>query len=320
MRLGVVMDPIGSIHFRKDSTLAMLLAARRRGHELLYMELGDLYLEGAEARARMRPLEVFDDPAGWYRLGEAEDRALASLDAVLMRKDPPVDPDYLYATHVLEHAERAGACVVNRPAALREANEKLAALWFPELCPPTRVARDPALLRAFLERHGDAVVKPLDAMGGESVFRVRLGDPNVSVILETITGRGRRFAMIQRYLPAIAEGDKRILLIDGEPVPYALARVPAPGELRGNLAAGGTGVGVELGAAERAICARVGPELARRGLLFVGLDVIGDRLTEVNVTSPTCIRELERIYGLDIAGTLIARIEDRVAGRRAAGA
>jgi len=314
---GIVMDPIGSIQFKKDSSLAMLLAAQRRGWELRYLELADLLARDGRALGRMRPLEVRDDPRDWYRLGEPRIGELAELDCLLMRKDPPFDMEFVYATYLLELAERDGVLVVNRPRSLRDANEKMFTAWFPQCCPPTQVARDPALLAEFLAEHGDIVVKPLDGMGGTSVFRVRADDPNRNVIFETLTAGGTRFAMAQRYLPEIRDGDKRILLIEGEPaLPYALARMPAPGDQRGNLAAGARGVGVELGEAELAICAAVGPELRRRGLVFVGLDVIGSHLTEINVTSPTCIRELDAIYGCDIAGRLLDAIEQRLAGPR----
>lgn len=310
--LGVVMDPIGSIKVHKDSTFAMLLAAQRRGWRLRYMEPDDLYLQDGQAFARQRALRVQDDPGHWFDLDAPEDAPLSDLDAVLMRKDPPVDAEYFYATHILEQAERAGAQVVNRPAALRDYNEKLATARFPHCCAPSLVSRDPARLRAYLQTEPDLILKPLDAMGGAGIFRVRAGDPNTAVILETLTADGSRHIMAQRYLPEIRAGDKRILLIDGKPMPYALARIPAEGETRGNLAVGGTGVGVPLSERDRWICDQVGPKLAEDGLLFVGLDVIGDYLTEINVTSPTCIRELDREFGLDIGGMLMEAIEARV--------
>ena len=313
VRLGIVMDPIGSIKIVKDSSFAMLLAAQARGWPIFYLELADLFLRDGEAYGYGRSLRVRDDPRGWFELGERETRPLAELDVILMRKDPPVDLEYLYATHFLDLAERAGTLVVNRPRALRDANEKLFAAWFPQCCPATLVTRRIERLRGFLEEHGDVVLKPLDAMGGASVFRVRLDDPNRQVILEVMTAHGTRQTMAQRYIPEIADGDKRILMVDGEPVPYALARIPAPGESRGNLAAGGRGEGVALSDRDRWICAQVGPELRRRGLLFVGLDVIGDWLTEINVTSPTCIRELDKLYGLDVAGDLMDALERRLA-------
>jgi glutathione synthase len=310
--LGVVMDPIATIKPYKDSTLAMLLAAQARGWPLWYMELGDLSLTGDRCHARMRALEVRDDPRDWFTLGAPRDAPLDQLRVVLMRKDPPVDMEYIHATQLLELAERRGTLVVNRPAALRDLNEKLATAWFPECCVPTLVSSDMARLEGFVAAQGDVILKPLDAMGGTSVFRARADDPNRNVILETLTDQGRRYAMAQRFIPEIREGDKRILLVDGEPAPYALARIPRPGETRGNLAAGGTGVGVPLSARDRWIAAQVGPVLRERGVLFAGIDVIGDFLTEVNITSPTCIRELDAQFGLDIAGDLIERIGARL--------
>jgi len=311
--LGVVMDPIATIKPYKDSTLAMLLAAQARAWPLWYMELDDLYLAGDRCHARMRPLQVRDDPHDWFRLGAERDAPVDELPVVLMRKDPPVDMEYIHATQLLELAERSGSLVVNRPAALRDLNEKLATAWFADCCVPTLVTRDLTRLAQFLTDHRDVIVKPLDAMGGASVFRVRGGDPNRNVIFETLTEMGRRYAMVQRFIPEISAGDKRILLIDGDPVPYALARIPQPGETRGNLAAGGTGKGVPLSERDRWIAARVGPVLRERGVLFAGIDVIGDYLTEVNITSPTCIRELDAQFGLDIAGDLIERIGERLA-------
>ncbi|HKT32345.1 MAG TPA: glutathione synthase [Gammaproteobacteria bacterium] len=305
IKLGVVMDPIGSIKPAKDTTLAMLLAAQTRGWALHYFEPQDLYLRDGEARARSRLLSVRDTPQDWFQWGEQQDLALNSLDVVLMRRDPPFDMDYIYSTYILERAEQAGVLVINRPQALRDANEKAYTAWFPQCCPPTLMTSDMARIRAFLHAHGKIVVKPLDGMGGASVFVLTHDDPNVSVVLETLTGNGTRLGMAQQFLPQISEGDKRILLIDGEPVPYALARIPAPGEARGNLAAGGHGVGVPLSKRDRWICAQVAPALRQKGLLFVGLDVIGDYLTEINVTSPTCARELDKLYGLDIAGQLM---------------
>jgi glutathione synthase len=305
IRLGVVMDPIGSIKIQKDSTFAMLLAAQRRGWRLSYMELADLSLHQDRPMGRMRELEVRDDPGGWYLFGEETLEPLESLTVILMRKDPPFDMEYVMSTYILEHAQARGVLVVNRPAGLRDANEKLFALQFPDCCPPSLVTRRAEELRAFHREHGDIIMKPLDAMGGASVFRARPDEPNLGVIIETLTAHGHRYTMAQRFIPEIRHGDKRVLLVDGEPAPYALARVPAPGETRGNLAAGGTGVGVALGPRDRWIAGRVAPQLRARGILFAGLDIIGDYLTEVNVTSPTCIRELDRQYGLDIAGDLM---------------
>jgi glutathione synthase len=320
IKLGVVMDPIAEIKVKKDSTLAMLLAAQKRGWELHYMELDDLELRDGRAIGKWRRLEVRDDPAGWFYLSDPAQGPLGALDVILMRKDPPFDTEYIFATYILEQAERDGALVVNKPRGLRDANEKLFTSWFPQCCPPTLVTRDAVELRRFLTEIGEIVLKPLDGMGGASVFRVGTADPNVSVIIETLTDHGRRFTMAQQFLPAIADGDKRILLVDGEPVPYALARIPAVGETRGNLAAGGTGVGRALTDRDRWICEQVGTALRERGLVFVGLDVIGDFLTEINVTSPTCIRELDAIFGLDIGDVLMAAIETRyLPGRRVPG-
>ncbi|MGD8742381.1 MAG: glutathione synthase [Granulosicoccaceae bacterium] len=309
IRVGVVMDPIAHIKVAKDSSLAMLREVARRGWQLVYMELADLYLDNDQGMARMRPLQVFEDDNRWFALGEPAVAPLGELDVILMRKDPPFDTEYLYATYILEAAERAGTLVVNKPASLRDANEKLFATQFPDCIAPSRVARDADTLRAFIAEHKDVIFKPLGEMGGASIFRVREGDPNTSVIIETLTGYGSRYIMAQRFIPEISAGDKRILLIDGEPVPYALARIPAPGETRGNLAAGGKGVGVELSARDREICACVAPVLRDMGLLFVGIDVIGDYLTEINSTSPTCIRELDAQYGLNISGQLMDVIE-----------
>jgi glutathione synthase len=300
--LGVVMDPIGAIKPYKDTTLAMLLAAQARGWSLSYMEQPDLYLMGGEPKARRRPLTVRDDLKDWYSLGAEQDGPLSGLDLILMRKDPPFDMEYVYTTYILERAEQAGVRVVNRPQALRDANEKAYTAWFPQCCPPTLMSREMGRIRAFLAEHKKIVVKPLDGMGGSMIFVLAEGDPNTSVVLETLTQDGMRLTVAQKFVPEIKDGDKRILLIDGEPVPYALARVPAPGEARGNLAAGGKGVGVALTERDRWICAQVAPALREKGLLFVGLDVIGDWLTEINVTSPTCVRELDALYGLDIAG------------------
>ncbi|HND98673.1 MAG TPA: glutathione synthase [Plasticicumulans sp.] len=308
-RLGVVMDPIATITIKKDTTFAILLAAQARGWSIRYFEQSDLYLRDGRACGRARALTVRDDRQDWYTLGEPQDEPLAGLDVLLMRKDPPFDLEYIYTTYLLERAEAEGVRVVNRPQSLRDANEKLFTAWFPQCCPPTLATRDMARLRGFVAEHGDAILKPLDGMGGAGIFRVRAGDANLNVIVETLTERGRRTALAQRFIPEISAGDKRILMIDGEPVPYALARIPAEGETRGNLAAGGRGVGQPLSERDRWICAQVGPELRRRGLVFVGLDVIGDRLTEINVTSPTCARELDAQFGLDIGADLMRALE-----------
>jgi glutathione synthase len=310
--IGIVMDPIGSIDIKKDSTFAMMLAAQRRGWRLWYMELADLSLTPEHCVARMREVEVEDRVDPWWRFGDERVRPLSDLAAVLMRKDPPFDMEYIYATYLLEQAQEAGTLVVNDPRTLRDANEKVFTARFAECCPPLMVTRRATEIAGFLADHGDIVLKPLGGMGGMSVFRVRAGDPNLNVIVETLTDRGRCYCMAQRHIPEIATGDKRILLIDGKPVPYALARIPAPGETRGNLAAGASAEGRPLTTRDQAIASLVGPELRRRGVLFAGIDVIGDYLTEVNITSPTCIRELDSLYGLDIAGDLIATIEERL--------
>ena len=312
VKVGVVMDPIDSINVKKDTTLAMMLAAQRRGWALRYMELGDLFVRDGDAHARMRPIDVRDDPHDWYTLSEPHTGALASLDVILMRKDPPFDMEFVYATYILERAEAAGVLVVNKPRSLRDANEKMFTAWFPRCCPPTLVTREHARMASFLDEHGDIIVKPLDGMGGVSVFRVRAGDPNINVVFETLTRQQTRYAMCQRYIPEISDGDKRVLLIEGEPVDYALARVPAGGDARGNLAAGARGVGMEITARMRAIAGEVGPVLREKGLIFAGLDVIGDYLTEINVTSPTCVRELDAEFGIDIAGRLMGAIEARL--------
>ncbi len=308
----VVMDPIGSITTYKDSTFAMLLEAQRRGHRLLYVQPGGLSVRDGVAHARVSPLRVTDSATRWFELESASQITLGSGHVVLMRKDPPVDSEYIHDTQVLGLAQSAGALVVNDPQGLRDYNEKLAALLFPQCCPPTLVSRDASELKAFVAEHGKAVLKPLDGMGGRSIFRADHGDANVNVILETLTDGGRHLAMAQRFLPGITEGDKRILLVDGEPVDYCLARIPQGDEFRGNLAAGGRGEGRPLSERDRWIAAQVGPEMKRRGMVFVGLDVIGEHLTEVNVTSPTCIRELDAQFGLNIAGTLFDAIEARV--------
>ncbi|MBU6199266.1 MAG: glutathione synthase [Xanthomonadaceae bacterium] len=307
--VAVLMDPIESIHVEKDSSFAMLLEAQRRGHELLYLTQSSLAIRDSVPWAQTRILRVRDDASGWFELDAPHWRDLRAVDVILARKDPPFDAQYLYDTMVLELAQAGGALVVNDPRALRDANEKLFALRFPQCIPPTLVARDAAELKRFAAEYDRIVLKPLDGMGGRSIFVSARSDPNLNVILETLTDNGRQFAMAQRYLEEIRDGDKRILLIDGEAVPYALARVPQGDEFRGNLARGGKGVGLPLTERERWIAHELGPELRARGMLFVGLDVIGGFLTEVNVTSPTCIRELDAQFGLNIAGQLFDVIQ-----------
>lgn len=306
------MDPIGSINVKKDSTLAMLVEAQARGWSIYYMEQGDLFLRDGTAYAQMRQLKVSFDADNWFEMGEAEILPLAELDTILMRKDPPFDTEYIYATYILEQAEAAGTLVVNRCQSLRDANEKMYTAWFPQCTPPTLVTRKESQIREFLAEHDDIILKPLWGMGGAMIFRLRQNDPNIGVAIETLTEYGSRFAMAQRFIPEIRDGDKRILVIDGEPIPYALARIPMKGETRGNLAAGGEGVGVELTEHDRWICEQVAPTLREKGLLFVGLDVIGDYLTEINVTSPTCIRELDKIYDLNISSKLMDAITERL--------
>lgn len=307
--LAILMDPIEKIKIAKDTSFAMLLEAQRRGWQVHYLQQGDLELRDGQPWGRLSPLRVFDDPGHWFERGEARWTDLRTLDVVLMRKDPPVDAQFIYDTMVLELAEQAGVEVINRPASLRDCNEKLYALQFPQCIAPTLVSRSQSQLRAFVETHGEAVLKPLDGMGGRGIFRVKAGDPNLNSMLETLLHDGLQFTLAQKFIPAIVQGDKRILLIDGEPVPYALARIPQGSEFRGNLAAGGRGEGVPLNERDRWIAAQVAPELHRRGLRFVGLDVIGDYLTEINVTSPTCVRELDQQFGLNIAGQLFDAVE-----------
>lgn len=317
IKLGVVMDPIDRITYSKDTTLALLLAAQERGAELYYMEQPDLFLEQGQPRANSRPLQVFADPERWFALGAVRNLELAELDVILMRKDPPFDNEFVYSTYILEAAERLGTLIVNRPQSLRDCNEKIFATRFPQCCPPVLVSRSSTRLREFHQQHQDVIFKPLDGMGGEGIFRCKADDPNIGVILEILTLRGTRTIMAQRFIPEISAGDKRILVVNGEAVPYALARVPAQGETRGNLAAGGSGVPQPLSARDQWIVDQVAPTLVEKGLFFVGLDVIGDYLTEINVTSPTCAREIDRAYNTNIGGRLMDAIEQQLAARAA---
>lgn len=310
--LAVIMDPIAQIKYQKDTTLALLWAARDQGFDLLYGEMDALSLRHGEAYARLAPLSVFADERRWFELGEAQAHRLGDIDVVLMRKDPPFDNQYVYATYILEAAEQQGALVVNKPQSLRDCNEKVFATQFPQCCPPVLVARNMTELKRFHREQGDVVLKPLDGMGGSKIFRVRSDDPNLSVILETLTEHGREYIMAQRYIPEIALGDKRILVVDGEAVPYCLARIPAAGESRGNLAAGGRGVAQPLSERDQWIVSQVAPTLRQKGLLFVGLDVIGDYLTEINVTSPTCVREIDKAYNTAIGARLMTAINARL--------
>lgn len=313
LQLGVVMDPIGSINIKKDTTFAMLIAAQARGWTLHYFEQQSLYLRDTQAFGRSRNLKVKDKSNDWFTFNDEKDLPLKDLDVILMRKDPPFNMEYIYTTYILEQAEASGTLVVNRPRSLRDANEKLFVIQFPDCFPTTVISSDKERIKDFLKKEGDVVVKPLGGMGGTLVFRLRADDPNINVILETLTAQGQRFAMAQQYLPEVAlSGDKRILLINGEPVPYALARIPTYGETRANLAAGGVGKGIALNERDYWICKQVGPKLRDMGLLFVGLDVIGDYLTEINVTSPTCARELDAQFGLDICGDLMDTIANQL--------
>jgi glutathione synthase len=313
VRLGVVMDPIGAIKPYKDSTLAMMLAAQARGWLLSYLEQRHLWLRDGVAWGRLHPVTVRDDPKDWYALGEPVIERLGALDAILMRKDPPFDTEYIYSTYVLDRAEEQGALVVNRPQGLRDMNEKVYTAWFPQCCAPTLITREMDDMHAFLREHGRIVCKPLHGMGGKSIFVIDLGDKNANVVFETLTDYGSHYAIVQRYLPEIVEtGDSRVILVDGEPIPYALARIPSAADNRGNLAAGAKGVGRELNDRDRWLCAQIGPRLLERGMLFVGLDVIGGYVTEINVTSPTGIRELDRQFGIDIAGKLMDAIAKRL--------
>jgi glutathione synthase len=319
VRLLVVMDPIDHIKYQKDTTLALLLAAARRGYALHYAELGDLSLMGSEARGRTRPLEVRANPTDWYSLGEGTTENLGSFDVILMRKDPPFDMEYIYATYILERAELAGAMVVNRPQGLRDMNEKVYTAWFPQCCAPTLVTRDMAALGEFAATHGTIVCKPLHGMGGRSIFVLPPGDKNAQVVFETLTDYGQNYAIGQKYLPEIVStGDARVLLVDGEPVAHALARIPAAHDNRGNLAAGARGVARPLTDRDRWLCGQIGPAMRAAGMLFVGLDVIGGYVTEINVTSPTGVRELQDQAGVDAAELLLQAIDRRLAGRQAA--
>ncbi|MGE6567880.1 glutathione synthase [Shewanella vesiculosa] len=316
IKLGIVMDPISDINIKKDSSFAMLLEAQARGYQLFYMEMHDLAMVNGKAMANMRELSVKQDASQWFTLGESVDTPLAELDVILMRKDPPFDTEFIYATYMLERAEEEGVLIVNKPQSLRDANEKLFTAWFSEFTPDTIVTRDAKRIRAFHQLKQDIILKPLDGMGGTSIFRVKKDDPNVGVIIETLTSYGQQYAMAQAFIPEITLGDKRILVVDGEPVPYALARIPMKGETRGNLAAGGSGVAQPLSESDWKIARAIGPELKKRGLIFVGLDVIGDKLTEINVTSPTCIKEIEAAFDVSITGMLMDAIEARISQQK----
>jgi glutathione synthase len=310
--LGVIMDPIQSISFYKDSTLAILLAAQAQGFELFYMEQSDLFIDNTGPKAQLRPLKVFNDANKWFELGDSRDAALEEMDVLVMRKDPPFDSEFIYSTYILEAAERRGSLVVNKPQSLRDCNEKVFATEFPQCTPPLLVSRDQERLKGFLTEHQDVVYKPLDGMGGTSIFRVKEGDQNLNVILETVTKQGAETIMAQKFMPQITQGDKRILVVDGEIIPFCLARIPTGSDFRGNLAAGGRGVVQPLSERDLWIAQQVAPTLKERGLIFVGLDVIGDYLTEINVTSPTCIREIDNAEDTQIGKRLIDAVRARL--------
>ncbi|MGL1959176.1 MAG: glutathione synthase [Colwellia sp.] len=312
IKLGIVMDPISHVKVAKDSSMAMMLEAQARGYEIYYMEMKDLYLLQGQARATTHKVNVFDNSEHWYELSDPQDIALSELDAILMRKDPPFDTEFIYATYMLERAEVEGTLILNKPQSLRDCNEKLFTAWFADLTPRTLVTRNATQIRQFHQEQKDIIIKPLDGMGGSSIFRIKEQDANVGVIIETLTEHGQQYAMVQEYLPEIVNGDKRILIVNGEPMPYCLARIPAKGETRGNLAAGGRGVARPLSPTDKLIADTIAPELKKRGLFFVGLDVIGDKVTEINVTSPTCIREIEAAYPINISGKLMDAIEENI--------
>ncbi len=312
IKLGIVMDPIEAINIKKDTSFAMLLQAQQRDYQLYYMEMADLFLDNGKPMASMRSLTVDRNPDKWFDLGEEQIQCLAELDVILMRKDPPFDGEFLYATQMFELAEQAGTLVVNKAQSLRDFNEKLFTSWFPDLIPDTLVTRKSSLIREFHKKHGDMICKPLDGMGGTSIFRVKEDGNNLGVIIETLTNLGSTYAMVQKYMPEIKDGDKRILIVDGQVVPYALARLPSGGETRGNLAAGGIGRPQPLSESDRKIAEAIAPTLVEKGLIFVGLDVIGDKITEINVTSPTCVQEIEAAYDISITGMLFDAIEARL--------
>jgi glutathione synthase len=316
-QLGVVMDPIAGINPAKDSSLAMLVEAQRRGYALWYFEQQDVRLRNGVAQGSARALRVADSKTDWFELGPREERPLSALDVILMRKDPPFGTEYIYTTYLLERAELAGVLVVNKPQSLRDMNEKVYTAWFPQCCPETVITRSMADMRAFLAEHGRIVVKPLHGMGGRSIFVLSQGDNNANVVFETLTDYGQQYAMAQTYIPEINRGDKRIIVVDGKPVSRVLARIPAPDDNRGNLVAGAQPEVRELTERDEWICAQVGPVLRERGVLFAGLDVIGDYLTEINVTSPTGIRELQKLAGLDVAATLFDTLDARLKARSA---
>lgn len=312
IKLGVIMDPIATIHPEKDTTLAILLEAQKRKWQIHYMEQRDCFMRDGRVYGRMRLLTVKDDQQKWFNFGKEIIQPMDELNVIFMRKDPPVDKEYIYTTLLLEIVEKTGTLILNKPQSLRDVNEKLFTAHFPQCCPPTLITHRAKQIRDFLNEHSDIILKPLDAMGGKSIFRLRVNDPNINVVIETLTQFETICISVQQYIPEITEGDKRIILINGEPIPYVLARIAAPGETRANLAAGGKGVGLPLSEHDKWICQQVGPVMREKGLLLVGLDVIGNYLTEINVTSPTCIRELDKLYNLNIAGQLLDVVEEKL--------
>jgi glutathione synthase len=311
-KIGVLMDPIERININKDSTFSMMLAAQQQNWQIYYMEIGDLFVESGIAKANAAIIHVEPNPKQWFKKEDYQDISLGDLDAILMRKDPPFDMEFIASTYVLEMAEKQGCLVINKPQSLRDCNEKMFINWFPQCTTPCICTSNKQKIEQFWQQHHDIILKPLNGMGGESIFRVKKGDPNFSVIWETLTRNGQEMIMVQKFIPEISSGDKRVLLIDGEPVPFALARIPAEGETRGNLAAGGSGVAQPITDRDRWICQQIAPTLREKGLIFVGIDIIGDYLTEINVTSPTCIQELNKAFQLDIAGDLITAITNKL--------
>jgi len=313
LKIAILMDPIAEINIKKDSSFAMLMESQARQHDLFYLEPSDLFLLDNQPQAHTKKLSVAMDQSQWFEFGDSFTCNTSYFDVILMRKDPPFDMEFVYATYLLQLAKEQGVLVVNDPQSIRDANEKLFTAWFPQCCTEMMVSKNEPDFRSFLAEHQDIIVKPLDGMGGSSIFRIKRDDPNVGVIIETLTQLGKQSAMAQKFIPEIKQGDKRILMVDGEPIEYCLARIPAKGETRGNLAAGGRGEARPLTERDRWIAAQVGPTLKDKGLMFVGLDVIGDYLTEINVTSPTCIREIDAVYDTNIAGVLLDAIENKVA-------
>ncbi|RUO68323.1 glutathione synthase [Idiomarina ramblicola] len=311
-KLAMVMDPIAAVKTEKDTSFRLLLEAQVRGYQCFYLEMADLVIDNGQPMTFAREVRVQDQKTDFYSLSDSQYRPLEEFDVIMMRKDPPFDSEFLYATQILELAEQRGSLVVNKPQSLRDCNEKLFTSWFADSIADTLVSSRADVIKAFHKKHGDIILKPLDGMGGASIFKVGADGNNLGVIIETLTEKGQRYAMVQKYLPEIKDGDKRILIIDGEPVPYSLARIPSAGETRGNLAAGGSGRAQPLSDSDWALARKVAPELKKRGLIIVGLDVIGDRITEINVTSPTCMREIENAYDINIAEMVFQAIEERL--------